>query len=714
MENELKPELLSVAALNPFARNISSSRATMFTASHIGQTLVVEGATKRRIVTGIEREFGKYTFNKKIPVDAKIIKIIPKYRAIMGKGVLLDNPLTTIVYEEDKTKRISMVQVTDNSLTIDTKHQHYGFKYKQTDAFKNLRQNSFVEAGTVLADSPNIDEDGDYRFGVETNVAFMSVPGIIEDGIVISEDYANRIKTKGFQERTFTFGNEYFPLNLFGNENEYKPFPDIGETIGDDGLLFALRSYDDILSPVEMSKRALVEPDVIFDKLTYAVPGARIVDIKVHHNEMAKTFPTPTGMELQAKKYYEQEFTYHKTIVELYEELYKDQRENLSLSSEFHREIVYSMGYIGPENVTSIKHYPESRRRDIYGTRVDKKYRRSDINDWMVTVQFEYDVIPDKGFKLTNTAGGKGVVCAVLPTEKMPIDKDGNRADIIYDGDSIIKRMNVGVLYEHFFNAASRDISKTVRSIMVNKTPESYKAAWGLLEHYYSTVAPLMLDILKGKDYKGTIESHVDAVVEDGIYLYMPTDNPIDVIEAVRKVEQDFDMCIAPVTFGDNIVSDKPVIIGSVYMLLLEKTATDWSAVSSAKLNHFGIPAKITKSDKYSSPGRNQPVRLAGESEVRLMNATVGSDMVANLLDQSNNPTSHKLVVEAILNAEKPTGIDKVIDRSEHPLGKSRPLQFVNHVMETGGISFTRKIDDPIRAQSIEDQEESDNGNNKG
>ncbi len=44
----------------------------------------------------------------------------------------------------------------------------------------------------------------------------------------------------------------------------------------------------------------------------------------------------------------------------------------------------------------------------------------------------------------------------------MPIDEDGNRADIISGPDSIPGRMNLGRLYAPYFNAAARDVKKMV------------------------------------------------------------------------------------------------------------------------------------------------------------------------------------------------------------------------------------------------------------
>jgi hypothetical protein len=128
-----------------------------------------------------------------------------------------------------------------------------------------------------------------------------------------------------------------------------------------------------------------------------------------------------------------------------------------------------------------------------------------------------------------------------------------------------------------------------------------------------------------------------------------------------------------------------------MYIIKLEKTGGEYSGVSSAKLNHFGVTAKLTKFDKYSSPCRNSPVRLLGEAEVRLITAAAGADVVSDILNQSNDPITHKEVLSSIYSAEKPTFIERVIDRHNYPKDKGRNILFINHVLECAGTRFVYK-----------------------
>lgn len=200
--------------------------------------------------------------------------------------------------------------------------------------------------------------------------------------------------------------------------------------------------------------------------------------------------------------------------------------------------------------------------------------------------------------------------------------------------------------------------------------------AYAYLMSYYATVSPLMAEAMQSDDYKAqsTPEAHVQSVLDNGIYLWIPPNSPADPIESIKLLRNHFPPTHGPVTYDGGHVTNQPVLIGSLYVMLLEKTGVDWSGTSSSKLQHFGIPARVSNVDKYATPGRNQPVRILGEAEIRLLNAVAGSDVSADLLDQSNNPATHKAIIQQLLSSQTPTNFDRIIDRREVPLGNSRNI----------------------------------------
>ena len=75
---ELLPALMGVSALNAYVRHISSARIAMF-CSHIGQALVVDGATINRTLTGEEVEYANDDHNITFPCNAAVIKVIHRF-----------------------------------------------------------------------------------------------------------------------------------------------------------------------------------------------------------------------------------------------------------------------------------------------------------------------------------------------------------------------------------------------------------------------------------------------------------------------------------------------------------------------------------------------------------------------------------------------------------------------------------------------------------
>ena len=687
--NELRPDLLASGAVQPWPGNISSSREQML-GGHLSQALVIKGATTRRCLTGVEREFGRFTFNVKMPCDAEILRVVRKVGPSIRSA--RNRTLHTIIYMDVVTREVGVLDLP----VYHCKHQHFGFEYKLKAAANRLVPGATIAKGTVLADSPAVDDLGNYRMGIETNVAFMSLPGIIEDGVIVSEEYVEKLVTKGYDSRVASWGENFYPLNIYGDENTYKPFPDIGEPIREDGLLFAMRSYDDLLGPVEMSPRALMEVDHTFDRCVW-IPdkNARVVDINVWHDSRNNVSYTPAKMETQTLHYYQSTSSYYQDLLDEYQNLKRKYKEQLRITPQFHRLLVEALSY----------------RPDHSKNKVPQQYQRQPLDDWRVEIVYEVDIKPTVGFKLTGFHGDKGVICAVWPTEDMPVDQEGNRADCIMDSDSTIKRMNLSRLYEQRINATSRHVTNKVREMAKDRSQAGYQQAWKYLLRYYEICSPKMHALLSGPSYTQNPEVHVEAVVKDGVYLWMPTDNPTPAPQIIRDLHKEYPIHRGPVTFrgrsGNVVTTVNNVLIGSIYVMLLEKTSTyDWSGVASAKLQPFGIPARLTRFDKNAMPGRPQPVRITGESEVRLLAATIGGDATADLLDMSNNPVTHQHVYTNILRAERPSDIASVVDRNVVPVGNGRNLLYVHHALECAGVEFYPTDDTDDRTIYTESEEE--------
>lgn len=668
--SELSVVYCAVNSLNPWFNSTSPARAMMF-ASHMGQRLTINGGTVRRTFTGTERRYGAFTHHVKIAENANVIGVVKKYAEAFGTTREVESPLVSIVMEYKETRNMEIDVV--NYKPYYCTHQFFGFKYERTKAWDAIMSGrTMIARGTVLADSPAITATGDYAYGIEVPIAFTSHPSGIEDGIRISEDLVKKLVTKGFGRRTASWGKNYIPLNLYGDDLNYKPFPDIGQEIREDGLVFALREFDEDTAPVNMTAAALRRPTQ-FDKRVYGLAGSKVIDINVIKGTR-QSGNLSVEMDAQPLKYWEKTLNYYQRILSINEKLRAQRRGDYKISKNFDRLLVEAEAIL------------ESTKRN----NIILAHRKIPVDDWYVDLTYEYDYYPTIGSKITDTHGGKAVIVDIVPTRCMPIDKDGNRAHAEMDCGAAVNRLNYGRLYEQYINASRLATWKKVCNMVANGTP--LDVVWEYVLGFYKILAPLMVDKFEkpGFDKK----AHIEELVRDDFYLYMPTDNPVDYRVAIKMLQKDYPPCHDVVqyetTTGQKLVTKVPVLIGGLYMIVLERAGNTFAAVASAKRQHYGIPAKQSKADKFSNPFKRNPTRAIGESECRLYSDSIGGDTVAEIFDQTNNPHSLNAILNKLIRTDYPSEIDVIVDRNEIPRTGGRVKELQDHIMACGGYRFVR------------------------
>ena len=669
VQNDLRPELAGSGATNPFSGYNSSPRQSML-AKQMGQTLVIKGAEPRFIQTGNEREIGKYTFNKTFDNNSYIVAVIPKYPHIHGPNSIDYSPVKTVIFEnnDDPTLELDVMYLEDHF----SMHHYFGFRYKYNDnVLRRIKKGASVPAGTKVADSPGVDEHGDYAYGVNANVVLSSHPGGAEDGVIMSQSFAKKLTTTLYETREFTFGDGAVPLNIYGDDNNYKIFPDIGDRVREDGIICALREYIPELAPCDLSIDA-VQHVTEFDKMQFAPPGSRVVDVTVMKGSSQPSVIF-TGQEDQVMKYHDRHMAYYEEIRDVYQKMKARLGASLAISCEFHRLLVEAEAMLDDK--------------------ITLKKKRNRLAPWTVTITVEYELSAENGFKITDTHGGKSVTVTVKPDEEMPVDKMGNVADLIVDDNSVIKRLIKGKLHEHYIAGSMRDTTHRLRD-MAKKykgyiTDEGYDEMFEYLLGIYKIISPRFYD--KFAEIQPDIKNHVDKVLEDGIYIWVPTDNPVSYMDVVKLLVKHYPTCNGPVEFvnhrGEKETTVNNVIIGQIYYMLLEKIANDYSAVSSAKLQHFGLPSKPSNSNKYDNPIKMTPVRF-GESEYRLFVATVGGYETAEIADRSTNLRAHEEILSNMLKAEQPSNVYSLIDRNVFPIGEGFIQKIVHHEFACIGVKY--------------------------
>lgn len=302
-------------------------------------------------------------------------------------------------------------------------------------------------------------------------------------------------------------------------------------------------------------------------------------------------------------------------------------------------------------------------------------------------------------------------MCHIWEDEDMPVDAFGNRAEMILDPDAVNNRMIPGRLYEHYINGAARDVLdqvskrlgiplKTRRGVALQEltrlqqnSPRLLQETWDYLLGFYDITVPKQATVLREGQYGATPLQHLAYIIGKGYtVLYMRSDHELELKNMVSDIQRLYPPVWTTVKYrgasGNIVDTVNKIRVAPLTIIMLEKLGDGWSAVSSTRRQHAGVPATLSNSDKYSERIRNQPTKAYGESEIRIVISYSGTLTAAEILDRNNSIETHKAMCWSIMDAPHPTRIVQAVDRNIHALDGSRSLQTVNHVNSCDGWEF--------------------------
>lgn len=668
-------------------------------AAQAGQFLTVKGCTPQRFRSSTDREFGKYTFKIEAPCDMEVIRIIHKLPRQGGRLNFASNPLDLVVYQDEKERQIGVIPIPSH-FTLDPK---FGWRFQPMPAAGEIGEGATFAEGTVFFDSPAKKPNGDYCPGLETRVALMSVAAGIDDGFQATESYCKRLATTGVKSVTFSCGKAGYPLPI----HDGKILPEVGQRLEGD-LLACVREHDDDSCIYELTPKALRTPDYFHDTPIFIEPNAKIIDIQVDRANVTPTIPT--GMVEQLYRYSMAQRNMYREVLDIYHKFKEERGKRLRLTPQFNDLVVRALAERHSENILR---KAEETGKIPHKERLDKFHRIKPVDEWQITVTYEYDIIPTIGYKIAGGDGDKGVLVDIIPDEEAPVDARGHRAELVGDDKSTINRMNLGRLYKSYFLYAGDHLVEDFKAAMGFQYDEfksidfyldrlernaAFQEWWAKLLKFYEIVSPhqhncvtMILNQQPNYDLQ-----HVAWVFSEKIVIEAQSNNPVCYDEAAEEVEKLVKPLHGPVQYTDllgrRVTTKDNVRIAPMYIYHLEKIPSNWAAVSSAKRQHFGIPAKLSSFDRYTMPYRNQPTKPMGEAEYRNYAANVGPEATVEVMDRSTNVVSHREVCRSIFSTNTPGNIEMNIDRRKFPKGYGRVQNLIHHILECDGQRLTRKV----------------------
>jgi hypothetical protein len=334
-------------------------------------------------------------------------------------------------------------------------------------------------------------------------------------------------------------------------------------------------------------------------------------------------------------------------------------------------------------------------------------YKKEDVDSYRIKFTIEYVITPTYGFKLSDVHGGKGVITDIREDADMPVDADGNVADLIVDAGSRYARMIPGSLYEHGHAGILRDaVTKNISKMVGYQKGMSYEKFCltvtasqiaQAFEHYLTVLylsSEQQFNDYKSLSYDDQVEVIFTACQYGYIHLFHPINNKVDLSKTLLLLKDYVKPTIGPVTYRDTMTNlmtttERSIQIAPVYLMLLNKTGGELLATSTAMMHHFGMLAPVNKGNKSSLPWRNTPPKVMGETEGRLYVAYCGRRMVAELVDRSNNMQTQQAIAYNILSSDKPAMLKKAVDRKNGiRYSANKPLQLFKHIMSCRGVNI--------------------------
>ena len=387
--------------------------------------------------TSFEKSYGRYTDSYKVAdADYTIIAVIPKYM---------------------NTSRFKYLYIVQNTLTkvydvIEMSHyeclsEEQGYLRPYTEA-DNLVAGNIIKKGTTLYRSNNHDEYGNYRYGLNPNVAFISLAENEEDGMVISKSFYDRASFYNFNKTPITLNRNQVLLNWYGSDSIYKCFPDIGEEVKD-GVLYAKRTINYSNAAAELTDNAL-RHIVSNDEICHG--EGFVADIDVWINDRSEF--EDSGNKNQILRYYSALVEYYTKVFNILDPIvnakHKDQ---VQYTHKLRWIYEHARNYLD----TNIQWLNNTNNFEFAYIEITTYVKKNIFN----------------GYKITDRFGGKGVVSHIWPDEYMPRDEFGNVADIILSPPGTIARANPGQLYEQEYNFIAGEVSKRIGKLSTLEEKEA-------------------------------------------------------------------------------------------------------------------------------------------------------------------------------------------------------------------------------------------------
>lgn len=652
-------------ALMGYPLDSDSSRGYMFTSS-LKQVLNLLNPDVPRVQTSYENVFGKYNkAYRKLDgvwtVEAKIDKF--------GDGLIY-----ILVLYNRLTDTYDMIEkIVAESLT-----ERFGFIYNN-DRLDTLEIGEVID-NEIIYKSTSYDEHMNYRYGKNAKVYYSTSSDTLEDAIVIRRSWADNVISSEVDPVEVMINDNDVLLNMQGTDSDYKPVPNIGETVKN-STLCAIRRINKNHLLYDFQSQNMKEPTST--DIEYSVTKNSILyDVNIYYN---KEEPFPDNI------FYKQLKFYYECGCQYADNIYNWATKIKDSGSKY------------TDNVT----YLRSKYKNFNNPEYKWKNKDKEFSNMLVEFKVKANVSLEPGSKLTGRFGDKGVVSriaedvrdgafdnmlgmmgkeindeereklskkiTIMDDDKMPYT-DRFPVDILMNLSGCIRRLNTGQLYEVELNFIGEEIRHAITQMdndedklimafdflkMVNE--DQYEFFYG----YYKSIDKSQ--VLKGRTINfidgSAKKAFIKDIEENGFYLIKKPEADIR-YTTIKKIYEKFSF-IKPLPLYIDIFGTKKRriikdgIVGDKYILVLKHNSNkSFSARSTFRVNRANLPTKDITKKTNRSPHAKSPIRL---SEIyNLMSSISGADLAEFNIHMRSSTLGRKALDQILATPGNPLEIKRL------------------------------------------------------
>ena len=576
------PSLFGVSALG-FPDKTSPVRVNMNT-RQASQRVVLDKPELARIQTGPETAFGKESsWYMEAEHDYEIINSFRKFK---------NAPISPVCYIfKDLTTGKYTCAIYQEAINLKEKN---GFRMQNFIANKHV--GDILPKNTPIMGTTSY-VDGNYCAGVNLRTVYTVIPDITEDALVISDYAAEKMAYNMVDTVEVEVDPESFLLNRYGDENEYKAFPDVGEYVKD-GIICSMREN----SFVSLLKEAAIPH--MNDKNLHT--KGMVVDIDIKANVQTENE--------QCNRY----------LAEIYQ-WYSDIFACVSSIVDGHPE----------QDDADLLDMYSAAQKYLHDSVWVTKEGRVNIQITFTTVHRQ---VPEKGQKVTGRVGNKSVIADIRKRELMPktceFDENGKPIpgtekpiDVISNGLAVVNRIIPFVLYEvSMTNKMERFheyLYKLYNAKKLSKD-EVIEKACDFIRFFSPDDARKVRDL-----YIDNPDLTFQDIIKNGFHFFVYPLSKTNIRDALIAVEDKYPDIFIREHIMTKLLhrwvkSEERHVIGYQYFWVLKQEAgKKLSTNATGRTTKYDQPVKTKQFSKHLRANSDNPVRF-GEYDSYNMLAAIG------------------------------------------------------------------------------------------